>query len=110
LLLPPEERLTTKSTFLFTAHSLRSLEPQRALSFYSFFLSAERAERKKQHPCKDGIYTYFYKFFLEENLVPPGQSGQKQHMVFNIVDIFIRIPLSGILIKNSFSAFFASLR
>jgi len=35
-------------------------------------------------------------------------SGQKQHMVFNIVDIFIRIPLSGILIKNSFSAFFAS--
>ncbi|MFH1481588.1 MAG: hypothetical protein ABIG67_09980, partial [Pseudomonadota bacterium] len=48
--------------------------------------------------------------------------GQKQHMVFNGVDSFIRIPLSGnwgpilmgtpnkerrILIKNYFSAFFA---
>jgi hypothetical protein len=33
-----------------TAHSLRSFEAQRTLSFYFFFLSAERAERKKQHP------------------------------------------------------------
>ncbi len=33
-----------------TAHSLRSLKAQRTLSFNFFFLSAERAERKKQHP------------------------------------------------------------
>jgi hypothetical protein len=36
--------------WFLTAHSLRSFEPQRTLSFYFFFLSAERAERKKQHP------------------------------------------------------------
>ncbi len=34
--------------WFLTAHSLRSLEAQRTLSF--FFISAERAERKKQHP------------------------------------------------------------
>jgi hypothetical protein len=33
-----------------TAHSLHLFEAQRTPSFNSFFLSAERAERKKQHP------------------------------------------------------------
>ena len=39
--------------WFLTAHSLRSLEAPRTLSF--FFLSAERAERKKQHPF--GIFS-----------------------------------------------------
>jgi hypothetical protein len=50
---------------LFTAHSLRSFETQRTLSFSFFFLSAERAERKKQHPFGKfsllvfiGVHTY----------------------------------------------------
>jgi hypothetical protein len=38
-----------------TAHSLHSLEALRTLSFYFFFLSAERAERKKQHPFGSGM-------------------------------------------------------
>jgi len=52
----------------------------------------------------------YSKPFPEGTLVPSGQDGKKQHMVFNIVDIFIRIPLSGILIKIFFSAVFASQR
>jgi hypothetical protein len=41
--------------WFLTAHSLRSLEAPRTLRFYFFFLSAERAERKKQHPF--GIFS-----------------------------------------------------
>jgi hypothetical protein len=44
-----------------TAHSLRSFKAQRSLSYYFFFLSAERAERKKQHP--------FGKFLLNNCLL-----------------------------------------
>jgi len=64
-------------SWFFTAHSLRSFETQsptrqsrygdgaRTLSFSFFFLSAERAERKKQHPFGKfsllvfiGVHTY----------------------------------------------------
>jgi len=54
--------------------------------------SPERGENTI-HPRKDGIYASSNKPFPEMTLVTPGQGGQKQHMVFNIVDIFIRIPL-----------------
>jgi hypothetical protein len=42
--------IRSSKVYFLTALSLRSLETPRTQSYYFFFLSAERAERKKQHP------------------------------------------------------------
>jgi len=60
----------------FTAHSLHSFETQRALSILFIVFSPERGENTMNQALRE-----------------------KQKIPLEIVDSFIRIPLSGILIK-----------
>jgi hypothetical protein len=90
----------------FTARSLRSLEPSRTLSILFIVFSSERGE----NTMNQALHTDVGQALPRRDSRPTRRVPQKQQNHFEMVEPFIRIPLSGILIKMSFSAFFATPR
>jgi hypothetical protein len=62
--------------FIFTAHSLRSLEPQRTLRFFILSFSVERTENNKKQALR-ALRVQKYRLAIDYFLLPSSQRQKK---------------------------------